>query len=99
MTRDSIPTAVIIVSDGLDMGTKELAAAEGLASAFGDNLEIYAVQIGETQQGNTLLTQVVAAGGSGYLKPASMLTTSAGYFLPRISTSNWVPGSVKSGLT
>ena len=58
------------------MGKKEVAAAEGLASAFGENLEIYAVQIGTSKKGRQLLEQVVAAGGSGYLKPASKLTTS-----------------------
>ncbi len=69
-------TAIIIVSDGLDMGKKEVAAAEGLASAFGENLEIYAVHVGTSKKGRQLLEQVVAAGGSGYLKPASKLTTS-----------------------
>ena len=69
-------TAIIIVSDGLDMGKKEVAAAEGLASAFGENLEIYAVHVGASKKGRQLLEQVVAAGGSGYLKPASKLTTS-----------------------
>jgi OOP family OmpA-OmpF porin len=69
-------TAIVIVTDGLDMGKKEVAAAEELASAFGENLEIYAVQIGSNKKGRQLLEQVVAAGGSGYLKPASKLTTS-----------------------
>ena len=69
-------TAIIIVTDGLDMGKKEVATAEGLASAFGENLEIYAVQIGDSKKGRTLLEQVVSAGGAGYLKPASKLTTS-----------------------
>jgi OOP family OmpA-OmpF porin len=69
-------TAIVIVSDGLNMGRKEVAAAEALASAFGDKLEIYAVQIGDSNKGRKLLEQVVAAGGAGYLKPASKLTTS-----------------------
>jgi len=69
-------TAIVIISDGLNMGSKEVDAAEALASAFGDNLEIYAVQIGDSKKGRTLLNQVVAAGGSGYLRPASKLTTS-----------------------
>ena len=73
--RDS-RTAIVIVSDGLDMGKKEVTAAEGLASAFGENLEIYAVQIGDSKKGRELLEKVVAAGGAGYLKPASKLTTS-----------------------
>jgi len=69
-------TAIVIISDGLDMGKKEVGAAEELASAFGENLEIYAVQIGNNKKGRQLLEQVVAVGGSGYLKPASKLTTS-----------------------
>jgi len=69
-------TAIVIVSDGLEMGKKEVAAAEGLASAFGDNLEIYVVQIGDNKKARQLLEKMVAAGGSGYLKPASKLTTS-----------------------
>jgi OOP family OmpA-OmpF porin len=67
----------VIVSDGLDMGKKEVASAEALQSVFGENLEIYAVQIGHDGKGRTLLEQVVAAGGSGYFKPASELTTSS----------------------
>ena len=68
-------TAIVIVTDSLDMGKKEVAAAEELASAFGENLEIYAVQIGDNKKARQLLEKVVASGGSGYLKPASKLTT------------------------
>ena len=75
-TDGNARTAIVIISDGLNMGSKEVDAAEALASAFGDNLEIYAVQIGDSKKGRTLLNQVVAAGGSGYLRPASKLTTS-----------------------
>jgi OOP family OmpA-OmpF porin len=73
----SAQTAIVIVSDGLDMGKKEIAAAEALRSAFGDNLEVFAVQIGDDRKGRQLLEQVVATGGPGYLKPAGELTTSS----------------------
>ena len=73
----SARTAIIIVSDGLDMGQKEIASAKSLQSLFGDNLEIYAVQIGDAKKGRELLEKVVAAGGSGYLKPATDLTSSS----------------------
>jgi OmpA-OmpF porin, OOP family len=69
------PTAIIVVSDGLHMGANEIAAAEALKSAFGDSLTIYAVQVGDSKKGRTLLEQVVAAGGSGYLKPAHELAS------------------------
>ena len=75
MSDKAARTAVVIISDGLNMGKKEVAAADALASAYGDNLEIYAVQIGNEKKGRNLLNEVVAAGGSGYLKPASKLTT------------------------
>ncbi|HSO22666.1 MAG TPA: thrombospondin type 3 repeat-containing protein, partial [Chondromyces sp.] len=68
-------TAIIVVSDGLHMGANEIAAAEALKSAFGDNLIIYAVQVGDSKKGRTLLEQVVAAGGGGYLKPAHELAS------------------------
>jgi OOP family OmpA-OmpF porin len=67
---------VVIVSDGLDMGKKAVAAAEALKSAFGDNITIYAIQIGDMKRGRALLEQVAAAGG-GYVTSASELTSSA----------------------
>lgn len=71
----SAQTAIVIISDGLDMGDKEIAAAEALRSLFGDKIEIYAVQIGDADKGRRLLEGVVAAGGSGYLKSAGELTS------------------------
>ena len=71
-----VPSAVVIISDGLDMGKKAVAAAEALKSAFGDNITIYAIQIGDMKRGRALLEQVAAAGG-GYVKSASELTSSA----------------------
>jgi OOP family OmpA-OmpF porin len=76
LTDRDARTALVIVSDGLNMGRKEVAAAEELAAAFGNKLEIYAVQIGDAKKARKLLDQVVAAGGAGYLKAASELTTS-----------------------
>ena len=63
-----LSTAVVIVSDGLHMGKKEIAAANALKTAFGDAITIYAVQIGDSATGRQLLQQVVAAGGKGYVK-------------------------------
>ncbi len=76
MGNHGLPSAVVIVSDGLDMGKKEVAAAETLKSTFGDNLSIYVIQIGDKKKGRALLEEVAAAGG-GYVKPASELTSSA----------------------
>ena len=76
MSNHGVPSAVVIVSDGLDMGKKEVAATEALKSTFGDNLTIYVIQIGDKKKGRALLDEVAAAGG-GYVKPASELTSSA----------------------
>ncbi len=71
------PTAIVIVSDGLHMGKKEIAAAESLKAAFGDAITLYAVQIGSSASGRKLLEQVVAAGGKGYVKSDFDLVSSA----------------------
>jgi OOP family OmpA-OmpF porin len=71
------PTAVIVVSDGLNMGQAAVDAAAKLKEALGDNLDIYAVQIGDSKKGANLLGRVVAAGGDGYVKTAHELTSSA----------------------
>jgi OOP family OmpA-OmpF porin len=68
-------TAIVIISDGQDMGKKEIASAENLSTAFGDDIDIYAIQIGDSRKGHRMLEEVVAAGGSGYVKSASELTS------------------------
>ena len=65
LTDRKLPSAIVIVSDGLHMGKKEIAAADALKTAFGDAITIYAVQIGDSAKGRHLLQQVVAAGGTG----------------------------------
>jgi OOP family OmpA-OmpF porin len=76
MGNHSAPSAVVILSDGLHMGQKEIAAAEALKSAFGENITIYAIQIGDSKEGRSLLEQVASAGG-GYVKSTSELTSAA----------------------
>jgi OOP family OmpA-OmpF porin len=77
LSKTDIPTAVVIVSDGLHMGNKEVAAAGALAGAFGDDLAIYVVQVGDDSRGGRLLEKVVAKGNGGYLVPAAELMTAA----------------------
>jgi outer membrane protein OmpA-like peptidoglycan-associated protein len=74
LTKTSVPTSLVIVSDGLHMGKGEIEAAGTLASAFGDKLAIYAVQVGNKAKGTELLKQVVAKGNGGYLVNAPELT-------------------------
>ena len=71
-----MPTAVIIVSDGLNMGKKEIAAAQNLKKTFGESVALYAVQIGGNGIGRALLERVVGEGGAGYVKQAAELSSS-----------------------
>ena len=77
LSNKTLPSAIVIVSDGLHMGKKEIAAAESLKAAFGDAITVYAVQIGNSASGRKLLEQVVAAGGEGYVKSDFDLVSSA----------------------
>jgi OOP family OmpA-OmpF porin len=71
------PSSLVVVSDGLHMGKKEIEAAGKIASAFGDKLAIFAVQVGDKKKGTELLKQVVAKGNGGYLINAAELTDAA----------------------
>jgi OOP family OmpA-OmpF porin len=57
--------AVIIVSDGADMGTTPITAAKNMKAKFGDRLCIYTVLVGDDPAGETLMKQVAAAGACG----------------------------------
>ncbi|MGE5856089.1 MAG: hypothetical protein ACM34C_05935, partial [Syntrophaceae bacterium] len=59
-------SAVIVFSDGLDMPGAP-ASAHAMKAALGDNVCIYAVQIGSEPAGRELLGEVVKAGACGTL--------------------------------
>ena len=69
-------TAVVVITDGLNMNNKEIKATEQLKEALGDNLDVYAIQLGDSKKGRKLLDRVVAAGGDGYVVAAHDLTSS-----------------------
>jgi len=69
------PTAVIIITDGLDMGKKAVNAADSLKEALGDDLTIYAIQLGDSDTGGKVLSKIVGVGGDGYAKKAHDLTS------------------------
>ena len=77
LSKAVVPSSLVIVSDGLHMNDKEIEAAGQLASAFGDKLAIFAVQVGDKKKGTALLEQVVAKGNGGYLINAAELTDAA----------------------
>jgi OmpA-OmpF porin, OOP family len=70
-------SAVIVFSDGLDMPTAP-ASAQAMKAAMGDNVCIYAVQIGKEPAGMALLEQVVKAGQCGAFVNASDIESPEG---------------------
>jgi OOP family OmpA-OmpF porin len=58
--------ALVIFSDGEDMGNAPVKAATSVKSQYGDNLCIYTVQIGNDENGGKLLDQIARAGGCGF---------------------------------
>lgn len=69
--------AMIIVSDGEDMGAGPLNAAKALKAAHGDRLCIYTVQVGESQSGGALLFKVAQAAGCGRALTADQVASGA----------------------
>jgi OmpA-OmpF porin, OOP family len=66
--------AIIVVSDGEDMGAGVLAAADALKKQFNERLCIYTVQVGNHPAGNALLTKVASLTGCGAKLDADALS-------------------------
>ncbi len=75
LVRRDAPTAVIVVSDGLHMGRKEVEAAAALRRSFRADFDIHAIHVGNQHQGRVLLDRVVESGGEGRIVAARDLTT------------------------
>jgi len=71
-------TALVVISDGADMGLAPLAAAEDLVKTHGDNLCIQTVQVGDDPAGTALLEKMAAASSCGGFQNADAILTSAG---------------------
>ncbi len=70
-------TAVIIISDGLDM-SNAVTGAKVLKDAFGDAVCLYPIQVGDSAQGKALLEEIAQIGECGFYSDASTLLTSQG---------------------
>jgi OOP family OmpA-OmpF porin len=70
-------SAVIIFTDGLEM-PQAVASAKSMKAALGENVCIYAVQIGSDPEAKALLEQVVKAGECGVLMNAKDVETPQG---------------------
>jgi len=90
--------AVIIVSDGKDMGKKEILAARDLKARYGDDICIYTVHIGSDKSGRQVLEKIAAAGfcglsvaGDNLLSKKEMDDFVKEIFLEKDSDSDGVP--------
>ena len=87
-------TAVIIVSDGKDMGSSPVQAAVDMKDAYGDDLCIYTMLIGDDRDGAILLEKIADAGGCGFASRADDFHTSTdmGNFVSEV----FLGGAVKA---
>jgi len=76
LSTRKIPSALVVITDGLHMGEKELDAVRDLKAKLGSALNVYAVQIGHDAKGKSFLEKLVAAGGEGKLYQDADLTGS-----------------------
>ena len=69
------PVAVVIVSDGKDMGDEELEAAYHLAAQLAGRLCLYTVLVGADPEGKALLQKITVASACGRLTVADSLAS------------------------
>jgi len=70
--------AVIIISDGLDIGAAALASAQSLKDKYGPSICFYTVQVGNEPEGKKVLQQIATIGECGLYSGYEGLLTSAG---------------------
>ena len=71
-------TAVIIISDGVDLRNESFAAASRLKKAYGDRLCIYTITVGSKPGKYNHLDKLAEAGGCGYATRAEDIASGAG---------------------
>lgn len=57
-------TAVIVVSDGVDVRHEAVQAVSDLKAAYGDDVTLYAVRVGDNPKATESMDKLAAAGGS-----------------------------------
>lgn len=70
--------ALIIVSDGMEMGNAPVMSAMKMKDAYGDRLCIYTILVGDSPEGKSILEQVAVAGKCGFATNAASVTSDAG---------------------
>lgn len=68
-------SALIVVSDGKDMGTAPVASATAIKKAFGNDLCIYPILVGDDSGGQKLMDEIARIGGCGFVANADDLTS------------------------
>ena len=68
-------SAVIIVSDGKDMGNHPIASATALKEKLGGALCIYPIVVGDDAGGQTLMDEIAKIGGCGFVTRADDLAS------------------------
>jgi OOP family OmpA-OmpF porin len=66
-------TALIIVSDGMDLGKDPEAAAKQLKADYGDRLCIYTIAVGDDATGMATMKELATIGGCGFASIAKDL--------------------------
>lgn len=67
--------AMVVVSDGEDMGSAPLKAAKNLGAQYNDRLCVYTVHIGNNEAGRTLLSDISVVTGCGQAISADSVAT------------------------
>lgn len=71
-------TALVVISDGADMGMAPVAAAESLVKAHGDKLCIQTVQVGDDPAGMEMMGKIAAASTCGGAQNADAILSGGG---------------------
>ncbi|MBU1344448.1 MAG: OmpA family protein [Proteobacteria bacterium] len=90
--------AVIIVSDGKDLGDQPLIAAQEIQAMMKDDLCIYTVLVGDDEKGKILMDKIAQVSPCGYMilaqdisSPEPMADYVSGVFLSKIEKTVQVP--------
>jgi OOP family OmpA-OmpF porin len=79
LPSQELPTSIIIISDGQDLGLAETKLAKTVKKKFGKMINIYTVQVGENPHGRKVLQGMAEATADGFylnaveLPPASVM--------------------------
>jgi OOP family OmpA-OmpF porin len=90
--------ALVVFSDGEDMGDAPVKTATSVKSQYGDNLCIYTVQIGNDENGGKILSKVAQAGRCGIFVKGDKLASDAEMtrFVERIFLASKPAGALPS---